>query len=149
VVLRGTLSHSGESGDRAGIARNCRKGDARVLIEILKSKIHRARVTQSDINYQGSITIDEELMDEVGIREYERVLVGNISNGNRFETYAIRGDRGSGSICLNGATARLGEVGDVLIILSFARMDEEEIKLFQPAIIVLDEHNAIVKRESV
>ncbi len=120
-----------------------------MLIEILKSKIHRARVTQSDINYQGSITIDEELMDEVGIREYERVLVGNISNGNRFETYAIRGDRGSGSICLNGATARLGEVGDVLIILSFARMDEEEIKLFQPAIIVLDEHNAIVKRESV
>ena len=120
-----------------------------MLIEILKSKIHRARVTESNIHYEGSITIDEELMEETGMREYERVLIGNISNGNRFEIYIITGERGSGSVCLNGATARLGEVGDALIILAFTRMDEEEAKEFRPKIIVLDEGNHIVKRGSM
>ncbi len=120
-----------------------------MLIEVLKSKIHRARVTESDINYAGSLTVDEDLMEEVGLREYERVLVGNISNGNRFETYIIKGDRGSGSICLNGATARLGEVGDLLIVLAFAQVDEEEAKRFSPNIVVLDENNKIIKRGSV
>jgi aspartate 1-decarboxylase len=119
-----------------------------MLIEVLKSKIHRARVTEADINYTGSLTVDENLMEEVGLREYERVLVGNISNGNRFETYVIKGDRGSCSICLNGATARLGEVGDVLIVLAFAQIDEEEAKSFSPNIIVLDENNTVVKRSS-
>jgi aspartate 1-decarboxylase len=120
-----------------------------MLIEVLKSKIHRAHVTEADINYTGSLTVDENLMEEVGLREYERVLVGNISNGNRFETYVIKGDRGSSSICLNGATARLGEVGDVLIVLAFAQIDEEEAKNFSPNIIVLDENNTVVKRSSV
>jgi aspartate 1-decarboxylase len=115
-------------------------------IEMLKSKLHRARVTESNINYPGSLTVDEELMEEVGIREYERVLVGNLSNGNRFETYVIKGERNSGSICLNGATARLGEVGDILIILSFAWMDEEEAKHFRPKIVVLDPENRVMKR---
>lgn len=118
-------------------------------IELLKSKIHMARVTESNIHYEGSLTIDEELMDEAGMREYERILVGNITNGNRFETYVIKGERGSGLICLNGATARLGEVGDTLIILAFARMDEDEAKQFQPRIIVLDQENHVVKRSSV
>lgn len=108
-----------------------------------------ARVTESNIHYEGSLTIDEELMDETGMREYERILVGNITNGNRFETYVIKGERGSGSICLNGATARLGEVGDTLIILAFARMDEDEAKEFSPRIIVLDQKNRVVKRSSV
>jgi aspartate 1-decarboxylase len=117
-----------------------------MLIEVLKSKIHRARVTEADINYEGSLTIDEALMDEVSIREYERVLVGNLTNGNRFETYVIKGDRGRRSVRLNGATARLGEVGDILIILAFARMDEVEAKDFRPRVIVLDENNSILKR---
>lgn len=120
-----------------------------MLIEVLKSKIHRARVTEADINYTGSLTVDENLMEEVGLREYERVLVGNISNGNRFETYVIKGEKGSGAICLNGATARLGEVGDILIVLAFAQVDEEEAKNFSPNIIVMDEDNKIVKRGSV
>jgi aspartate 1-decarboxylase len=119
-----------------------------MLIEILKSKIHRAHVTEANIHYTGSLTIDAELMEEVGLREYEKILVGNISNGNRFETYAIRGERGGGSICLNGATARLGEVGDILIVLAFARMDEEEAKHFEPRIIVLDPENRIIRRGS-
>ncbi len=117
-----------------------------MLIEILKSKIHRARVTEANIDYEGSLTVDEELMEEVNLREFEKILVGNISNGNRFETYVIKGERGSGAICLNGATARLGEVGDILIVLAFARMDEEEAKYFHPKIIVLDQNNEIVKR---
>ena len=87
-------------------------------------------------------------MEEVGLHEYERILVGNISNGNRFETYAIRGPRGGGAICLNGATARLGEVGDILIVLAFARMDEEEAKHFEPRIVVLDAQNHVVRRGS-
>ncbi len=117
-----------------------------MLVGILKSKIHRARVTEANIDYEGSLTIDEELMEEVGIREFEKVLIGNISNGNRFETYVIKGERGSGSVCLNGATARLGEVGDVLIVLAFAQIDEEEAKRFHPKIIVLDQNNQVVKR---
>jgi aspartate 1-decarboxylase len=117
-----------------------------MFVEILKSKIHRARVTEANIDYEGSLTIDEELMEEVGIREFEKVLIGNISNGNRFETYVIKGGRNSGSVCLNGATARLGEVGDILIVLAFAKIDEEEAKHFQPKIIVLDQNNQVVKR---
>jgi aspartate 1-decarboxylase len=120
-----------------------------MLIEILKSKIHRARVTASNIDYEGSLTIDAELMEEADIREYERILVGNITNGERFETYTIRGEPGSGSICLNGAAARLGEVGDILIILAFARMDEAEAKHFHPRIIVLDQANKILKRGQI
>lgn len=104
-------------------------------IEVLKSKIHRVAVTQADLNYIGSITIDEDLMDAAGIIEHERVYIYNINNGARLDTYAIKGKRGSGTICLNGAAARLAQVGDLVIIVSFATMDFEEAKRFRPTVI--------------
>ena len=113
-------------------------------IEILKSKIHRATVTQADLNYIGSITIDEDLMDAVGILNYEKLLVANVNNGERFETYAIRGPRGSGVCCLNGAAAHKGKVGDKLIVMTWAQMSEDESRLFTPKIGVLDENNRFV-----
>lgn len=104
-------------------------------IEVLKSKIHRVAVTQADLNYIGSITIDEDLMDAAGLIEGERVYIYNINNGERFDTYVIKGERGSGKICLNGAAARLAQVGDLVIIVSFATMDFEEAKTFRPTVI--------------
>ena len=104
-------------------------------IEVVKSKIHRAIVTQADLNYIGSITIDEDLMDAANIIENERVHIYNINNGERFETYIIRGERGSGCICLNGAAARKVQVGDTIIIISYALMDFEEAKVFQPKVV--------------
>ena len=104
-------------------------------IEVLKSKIHRVAVTQADLNYIGSITIDEDLMDVAGLIEGERVYIYNINNGERFDTYVIKGERGSGKICLNGAAARLAQVGDLVIIVSFATMDFEEAKTFRPSVI--------------
>ncbi len=104
-------------------------------IEVLKSKIHRVAVTQADLNYIGSITIDEDLMDAAGLIEGERVYIYNINNGERFDTYVIKGERGSGKICLNGAAARLAQVGDLVIIVSFATMDFEEAKTFRPSVI--------------
>ncbi len=107
-------------------------------IEILKSKIHRVKVTQSDINYIGSITIDEDLMDAANIIENEKVCVLNINNGERLETYVLKGERNSGVICLNGAAARKAEIGDLVIIASYAIMDFEQAKNFKPAIIFPD-----------
>ena len=107
-------------------------------IQVLKSKIHRVKVTEANAHYIGSITIDENLMDAANMIENEKVLVADIDNGNRFETYVIKGDRGSGIICLNGATARLVEVGDLLIIMSFATMDFNEAKNFKPWVIFPD-----------
>lgn len=104
-------------------------------IEVLKSKIHRVAVTQADLNYIGSITIDEELMDAAGLIENERVYIYNINNGKRFDTYAIKGKRGSGVIGLNGAAARLAQIGDMVIIVSFAQMDLEQAKKFHPTVI--------------
>ena len=104
-------------------------------IEVLKSKIHRVAVTQADLNYIGSITIDEDLMDAAGIIENERVYIYNINNGERFDTYAIKGERGSGKICLNEAAARLAQVGDLVIIVSYALMDFEQAKTFRPTVI--------------
>ena len=104
-------------------------------IEVLKSKIHRVAVTQADLNYIGSITIDEDLMDAAGLIEGERVYIYNINNGERFDTYVIKGERGAGKICLNGAAARLAQVGDLVIIVSFATMDFEEAKTFRPSVI--------------
>lgn len=104
-------------------------------IEVLKSKIHRVKVTQADLNYIGSITIDEDLMEKANIIENERVYIYNINNGVRFDTYAIKGKRGSGVIGLNGAAARLAQIGDLVIITSFAMMDFEEAKLFTPTVI--------------
>lgn len=107
-------------------------------IEILKSKIHRVTITEANLNYVGSVTIDEDLMDGANIIEFEKVQVLNINNGERIETYVIKGQRGSGAICLNGPAARKASVGDIVIIASYATMDFEEAKKFKPAIIFPD-----------
>lgn len=109
-----------------------------MLIEVLKSKIHRVRITQANLNYVGSITIDEDLMDAAGMIEGEKVQVLDINNGERLETYIIKGERGSGCICLNGAAARKVAVDDLLIIVSYALMDFEEAKQFKPKVIFPD-----------
>ncbi len=116
-----------------------------MFIEVFKSKIHRVRVTQADLNYIGSITIDEELMEAANIMEGEKVQIVNNNNGERFETYTIRGERGSGVICLNGAAARRVQVGDIVIIISYALMTPEEAKTFRPVAVFPDENNRLVK----
>src|SRR5690606_2988178 len=108
-------------------------------VEILKSKIHRATVTDANLNYEGSITIDEDLIDAANMFIHEKVAVVNNNNGERFETYVIRGERGSGIICLNGAAARKVQKGDVVIIMSYAFLPLEEAKQFQPTVINLEE----------
>ena len=105
------------------------------MIEVLKSNIHCAQVTQANLNYIGSITIDEDLMDAANMIEGEKVQIVNNNNGERFETYIIKGERGSGCICLNGAAARKVVVGDTVIIISYALMDFEEAKTFRPSVI--------------
>ena len=113
-------------------------------IEVLKSKIHRVSVTQADLNYVGSITIDEALMEAANMIEGEKVQIMDINNGERFETYIIKGERGSGCICLNGAAARKVLVGDTVIIISYALMDFEEAKTFKPAV-VFPENNKVAR----
>ncbi len=117
---------------------------------MLTAKIHRATVTEADLNYEGSLTIDEELMEAAGIIPFEQVKVYNISNGERFDTYAIKGKRGSGVIGLNGAAARKGHIGDIVIIVCYCFMEDGEInnqgKEFQPSIILLDSDNRIKKQ---
>ena len=108
-------------------------------IEVLKSKLHCVRVTEANLNYMGSITIDEDLMDAVGIIAGERVFIVNNNNGERFDTYVIKGERGSGCICLNGAAARKVQVGDIVIIMSYALMDYEEAKTFTPKVVFPDQ----------
>ncbi len=117
-----------------------------MYIEVLKSKIHRVRVTEADLNYIGSITIDQDLMDAAGIIEGEKVQVLNINNGERFETYVIKGKRGSGEICLNGPAARKAQVGDIIIIVSYAWMTPEEARKFKPKIIFPDEQTNKLKK---
>lgn len=114
-----------------------------MVIEILKSKIHRAKVTLAELNYVGSITIDADLMDAANIIANEKVQIVNNNNGARFETYAIVGERGSGIICLNGATARLVQVGDIVIIMSYAQMPIEEAKKYVPLLIFPDDNNKL------
>ena len=109
-----------------------------MFIDILKSKIHRVTVTEANLNYIGSITIDEYLMNAANIIENEKVQVLNLNNGERFETYVIKGKRGSGDICLNGAAARKVIIGDIILIMSYASMDFEEAKLHRPIIIFPD-----------
>jgi aspartate 1-decarboxylase len=111
-------------------------------ITILKSKIHRATLTGADLNYEGSITIDKDLMKAADIIPYELVHIVNINNGHRFETYAIEGPAGSGSICLNGAAARLGHVGDLLIILSYCSLPQEKAASIKPKMIKVDSKNS-------
>jgi aspartate 1-decarboxylase len=115
-----------------------------MLREMFKSKIHRATVTESDLNYVGSITIDQELMEKADLLESEKVLVVDIDNGQRFETYVMTGERGSGQICLNGAAARLVHMGDKVIIMSFGTYDEEELKNFKSITVFVDDNNKIV-----
>lgn len=115
-----------------------------MFIEVMKSKLHRVRVTQAELNYVGSITIDEDLLDAAQIQVNEKVQVVNNNNGARLETYVIPGKRGSGVICLNGAAARLAQVGDILIIISYAFMDAEEVKDHKPVLIFPDENNRLI-----
>ena len=112
-----------------------------MLIEVLKSKIHKVTITGANLNYIGSITIDEDLMDAANLMENEKVHVLDLNNGERLETYVIKGIRGSGDICLNGAAARKVLVGDVIIIMSFALLNSEEVKTFKPVIIFPDTIN--------
>lgn len=112
-------------------------------IQALKSKIHRATVVQAELNYIGSITIDETLMEKAGIMEYEKVQIVDIDNGSRFETYVISGERDSGMICLNGAAARMVSVGDKIIIMAYASMTPEELKENPPRVVFVDEKNRV------
>ncbi|ALN77752.1 MULTISPECIES: aspartate 1-decarboxylase [Staphylococcus] len=110
---------------------------------MMHSKIHRARVTESNLDYVGSITIDQDLLDAVDILPNEKVAIVNNNNGARFETYVIAGERGSGKICLNGAASRLVEVGDIVIIMTYVQLDEHELATHSPKVAVMNEHNAI------
>lgn len=112
-------------------------------IQLLKSKLHKALVTSASLDYEGSLTIDQTLMDAIDLKPYEKILCSNVSNGERFETYAIAGPAGSGIIQLNGATARLGQPGDLLIIMSFAIVDIEKAKDWKPRVVILNGENKI------
>lgn len=113
-------------------------------IQILKSKIHRVKITQAELHYVGSITIDEELMDAAHLIENEKVQVVNINNGERLETYVIKGERGSGQVCLNGPAARKAAIGDIVIIISYASMELEEAKKYKPFLIFPNEKNQLI-----
>lgn len=116
-----------------------------MLIEVFKSKIHRVTVTDANLNYVGSITIDENLLDAAGIIAGERVYIVNVNNGERFDTYVIKGKRNSGEICLNGAAARKVHVGDIVIIIAYAQMTPEEAMDFEPKIVFPDEKTNLIK----
>jgi aspartate 1-decarboxylase len=115
-----------------------------VTVTLLKSKLHRIQVTEAKLDYTGSLTIDEDLMDAVGMYNYEKLLVANVDNGERFETYAMRGPRGSGVCCLNGAAAHKGKVGDLLIVMTWAQVDEADAKAFVPKVGIIGESNRLV-----
>jgi aspartate 1-decarboxylase len=112
-------------------------------IEILKSKVHRATITEANLHYVGSLTLDEDLMDAANFIEHEKVQVVNVNNGSRLETYLIRGKRGSGVCCLNGPAARQGAVGDLVVIISYARMPFEEARTFKPSVVFPTEGNLL------
>jgi aspartate 1-decarboxylase len=114
-----------------------------MLQKFLKAKIHRAKITQADLNYVGSITIDEALLEASGIKEFEAVWIYNINNGERFETYVLKGEKNSGIVGLNGAAARNAMVGDLVIIASYVYLSEEELKNFSPKVLLVDEKNKI------
>lgn len=116
-----------------------------MTVSMLKGKIHRAVVKQAELNYVGSITVDPELMEAAGIFEYERVHIVDVENGNRFETYTIAGEPGSGMICLNGAAARQVQVGDHIILMAYCQMETEEAKNHKPYVVFVDEDNKIAK----
>ncbi|MDF2455750.1 MAG: L-aspartate-alpha-decarboxylase [Cytophagaceae bacterium] len=114
-----------------------------MYIEVLKSKIHRVKVTQAELHYVGSVTIDEDLMDAAHLIENEKVTILNINNGERFETYVIKGERNTGTICLNGPAARRVQLGDIIIVISYASMDLEEAKQWKPYLIFPNENNKL------
>ena len=116
---------------------------------LFKSKIHRATVTQADLDYEGSVTIDEDLMDAAGIWNYEAVHIWNITRGTRLQTYAIKGERGSGVICINGAAAHLMKPADMVIIATFAELEESEARSFVPKVVLVDRQNKIVEKDAV
>lgn len=113
-------------------------------IEILKSKIHRVRITQAELHYVGSITIDEDLMKAANLLPNEKVQIVNVNNGERLETYVIKGEAGSGQVCLNGPAARKAQVGDIIIIISYCHMAYEEAKSFQPTLVFPDDNNKLI-----
>ncbi len=117
-----------------------------MTVEMLKGKIHRATVTQAELDYVGSITVDEELLNAAGILEYEKVQIVDINNGSRFETYTISGEPGSGMICLNGAAARCVSVGDKIIIMAYGNYDGQEAREHKPSVIFVDEKNRISRK---
>jgi len=112
-----------------------------MLRSLCKSKVHRATITEANLHYEGSLTLDRDLMEAADLLPYEKVHVVNINNGARFDTYIIEGDRGSGTLCLNGAAARLGQVGDLVIVISFADYTEDEARGHEPKLIMVDEEN--------
>ncbi len=114
-----------------------------MTISMLKAKIHRATVTQAELNYVGSITVDVELLEQSGIMEYERVHIVDINNGSRFETYTIAGERGSGVMCLNGAAARMVQTGDKIILMAYADVTPEEAKEMKPTVVFVDDKNQV------
>lgn len=116
-----------------------------MLVNMLKGKIHRASVVQAELDYVGSITVDEALLEASGIYEYERVQIVDVNNGNRFETYTIAGQRGSGLICLNGAAARQVQVGDKIIIMAYAMIEDKDVKAHAPKVVFVDDKNQIVR----
>jgi aspartate 1-decarboxylase len=116
-----------------------------MFVHVLKSKIHRVKVTQAELNYVGSITVDEDLIDAAGMFVNEKVQVVNVNNGARLETYIIKGERGSGTVCLNGAAARLVQMGDLVIIMAYAMMEIEEAKRFVPNVVFPDQQNKLLR----
>ena len=117
-----------------------------MLITVCKSKIHRARITEADLNYIGSLTIDENLMKLADLVEYERISIVNVNNGERFDTYVIRGEPGSGTITLNGAAARKGQPGDLIIIIAWAQIEKDEAAGFKPTVVHVDQNNRPTKK---
>ena len=138
VILLESLYLKNETQDLSKI-----KGEISMKVDMLCGKIHRATVTQAELNYVGSITVDEVLLDAAGIREYQKVQIVDIDNGSRFETYTISGERGSGIICLNGAAARCVSVGDKVIIMAYCSCDYEEAKDHKPRVVFVDEGNKV------
>jgi aspartate 1-decarboxylase len=120
-------------------------GGARVVRNMLKSKIHRARVTGADLHYEGSITIDRDLMDAADFLEFEKVHVLDVDNGNRLETYVVRGERGTGEVVINGAAARLVQRGDTVIILSYTALSEQEARTHVPKLVYVDDRNRVAR----
>jgi aspartate 1-decarboxylase len=117
-----------------------------LIIEMLKGKIHRATVTEADLNYRGSLTLDEDLMDAVGLKEFEKIQVLDITNGSRLETYIIKGKRGTGEVCINGAAAHLIKKGDLVIIVAYCQLTENELLQHKPKIINVDSKNKVISR---